>query len=501
MRWVGTVLAILVSFLFAAPVHALSPGVIDPSIQLDASASVLVSSLYAKRGETFMELHNNTDDPVFLGGWSVRLSSVNSEVDIVLPAGWLLPDAFLTLSENNLVSGVDGFNTLDLPMAEAIVSAQIIDKDGAIVSGVSGLPADITTKWYQRKSTGLSGTFLNDFSAATSSTRLRHTPLYRPPIEQPLLRIIEVYPRASDCSPVDESLLCGDYVKLHNPTDQVAKTIDFRLRSDSSTSVSSNAFHLDSFAAVLPGGYVTVYLRDDGDKMSLTDSGGWVWLEDAEGVIRYDDTVVSYPSAGSDSLIGSAWALGEEGWGWTPTPKPNEANSFPKLQPGMGGGVLGDVSVCPQGKYRHPETNRCRNIEDAIATLATCAEGQYRSPETNRCRSQPTNVSAVLSPCEPGQERNPATNRCRMVTSNASLTPCPPGQTRNTDTNRCRKSVLSAALSPASIDPVKQQTSSPFVMTLLGVAGAGVIGYGIYEWRSEISGVIRKLIARIGGNR
>lgn len=501
MRWVGTVLAVFITFIFDGPIHALSPGVVDPSIELDANASVLISSLYTKRGETFFELHNNTDKPIFLGGWLVRLSSVNSEADISLPAGWLLTDGFFTLSENNIVSGVNGFSTLDLPVAEAIVSVQIIGADGVAVSGVSSLPADITTKWYQRKSTGLSGTFLNDFSAATSSTRLRHTPLYHPPIKQPLLRIIEIYPHAVDCSPVDVSLLCGDYVKLHNPTDQVANIADFRLRSDSSTSESSNAFHLDGFADVLPGGYATVYLRDDGDTMSLTDSGGWVWLEDAEGVMRYEDTIVSYPSAGSDSLIGSAWALGETGWGWTSTPKPNEANSFPKPEPGVGGGVLSDVSVCPQGKYRNPETNRCRNIEDAIATLATCAEGQYRSPETNRCRSQSTLTSAVLSPCGPSQERNPTTNRCRKVASTEGLAPCPTGQTRNVDTNRCRKTLLSAALSPAAINPVTQQTSSPLVMTLLGVAGAGVIGYGIYEWRSEISGVIRKFIVRVGGNR
>ena len=80
----------------------------------------------------------------------------------------------------------------------------------------------------------------------------------------------------------------------------------------------------------------------------------------------------------------------------------------------------------------------------------------------------------------------------------AELTPCPTGQTRNPATNRCRKSVLSSAISPAAIDPVQEQTTSPFVMTLLGMAGAGAIGYGIYEWRSELAGIMRKVVSKMG---
>jgi len=498
MRLVGMILAGVVVLVLSTPVQALNPGAIDPTIELDGGKKVLISSLFTKRGETFVELHNNTEQPIDLSGWVVRFSSVNSEADVALPSGWLLADSFVSLSENSLVGGVFGFGSLSIPTSEAIVSAQVLDASG-IVSDVTAFPADITTKWYQRKSTGLSGTFASDFSAATTSTRLRHTPLYILPTDPPALRIVEIYPHASDCSPLDASILCGDYVKLYNPTNLIAHVGDYRLRSDSSTSESSSAFHLDVYGDVQPGGYLTVFLRDDGDEMSLTDSGGWVWLEDAEGVTRYEETVVPYPSAGSETKIGYGWALADDAvWQWTSTPTPNAANAFPLPEPGMGGGEVLDLAACSQGKYRSPETNRCRNIEDAIATLAACAEGQERNTATNRCRSTASIANSVLAPCDPGQERNPATNRCRSLASSGGLTPCPAGQTRNPETNRCRKTVLSAALSPAAIDPVKQQTSNPFVMTLLGTVGVGAIGYGIYEWRSEITGALRKLAARVG---
>lgn len=390
------------------------------------------------------------------------------------------------------------FPTLGLPTAEPIVTLKVIDNNGQLVSEVTGFPVDITTKWYQRRSTGLSGVFVNDFSAATASTKLRHTPLYLPPTNAPLLRVVEIYPRASNCSPVDASILCGDYIKLHNPSSQTASTASYRLRTDSATSESSNAFHLDAYDDLAPGGYLTVSLRDDGDKLSLTDSGGWVWLEDIAGTTRYDETVVSYPSAGSDSKIGYAWALASGvDWQWTSSPTSDGANAFPLPEPGMGAGVLGDVADCPTGKYRNPDTNRCRNIEEAIATLVACPEGQTRNLETNRCRSNGSVASAILTSCDSGQERNPVTNRCRSTLPSGGLSPCPIGQARNPETNRCRKTLLSAALSPAAIDPVKQQTSNPFVMTLLGAVGAGAIGYGVYEWRSEISGSLRKAIARV----
>lgn len=501
MRLVGTILAGLVVLFLSAPAQALAPGVVDPTIQLDAEKRVLVSSIYTKRGEVFIELYNNTEQPIDISGWKLRFATLTSESDVVLPSGWLLDDSFVTLSENSIVPGVLSFSVLTLPALEAITTVQVLETGGAVESDVTSFPSDITSKWYQRKSSGVSGTFSNDFSAATASTRLRHTPLYQVPVDRPVLRIIEVYPHASDCTPTDASTLCGDYVKLYNPTGFTVSMADYRLRSDSSTSESSNAFHLDRYGDVVPGSYLTVSLRDDGDEMSLTDDGGWVWLEDTVGIMRYEETVVSYPSSSSSTKIGHAWALADDTtWQWTPSPMPGFANAFPPPPvPSVGSGVLSEEAECPQGKYRNPETNRCRNIEEAIATLAACAEGQYRSSETNRCRSSTTVAGAILTPCAENQERNPETNRCRAVGSTVGLTPCVTGQERSPDTNRCRKSILDAALSPASIDPAKHQLpTNVLALSLMGAVGAGAIGYGIYEWRSELSSALKRVPQRFG---
>jgi hypothetical protein len=123
MRWVGTILVVFVVYFLAAPVSALSPSVIDPTLELDADIRVLVSSLFTKRGEIFIELHNNSEQPVELDGWMVRFLTTTSEADVVLPQGWLLDDEFISLSENSLVGGVYGFSALSFPADEAITNA------------------------------------------------------------------------------------------------------------------------------------------------------------------------------------------------------------------------------------------------------------------------------------------------------------------------------------------------------------------------------------------
>ena len=114
---------------------------------------------------------------------------------------------------------------------------------------------------------------------------------------------------------------------------------------------------------------------------------------------------------------GMAYARTGKGWVWTTTPQPDRANLI----------TLPVVSVieCPAGKYRNPDTGRCRTVEEAVNELATCPEGQARSTETNRCRSLATLAKATLTACGEGQERNPLTGRCRSIASAvAELLPC-----------------------------------------------------------------------------
>ena len=171
-------------------------------------------------------------------------------------------------------------------------------------------------------------------------------------------------------------------------------------------------------------------------------------------------------------------------------------------------------SACPEGKYRNPDTNRCKNIETASSELTPCASDQIRSSETNRCKKINTAAGSSLTPCQPDQVRNTSTNRCKKISSTgASLTPCQPDQIRNPTTNRCKKAgaedgslkpcaenqernpdtnrcrkvatdvdgtVLGAAASPAST------ANSSYKLPAAVASITALFGYAAYEYRSDI---------------
>ena len=151
------------------------------------------------------------------------------------------------------------------------------------------------------------------------------------------------------------------------------------------------------------------------------------------------------------------------------------------------------LAPCPAGKYRNPETNRCRNLESSITALAACQTGQERNPETNRCKKVDT---STLTPCKEGQERNPETNRCRKVGNEDGLTPCQIGQERNPETNRCRKIATTAnnALAAVSNTAAISQVKSGF--KIVAVLAVVVVGYGLYEYRIDI----KNFYSRVRGN-
>ena len=206
---------------------------------------------------------------------------------------------------------------------------------------------------------------------------------------------------------------------------------------------------------------------------------------------QYRNTMVQYDGAGTTEQ-GLSYAFGDDNvWHWTATPMPTGANLL--TDPAT------TLAECPEGKYRSPETNRCRNIEEVINSLATCDEGSERNPLTNRCRKIASS-DAVLTPCKEGQVRSPETNRCKSIVSEvADLIPCNDGYERNPATNRCRKVQSAAAVKGAQfpVEPATVATGNTAgFWTLAGVVAAGA-GYGIWEWRTEIASAVRSVLARV----
>lgn len=176
------------------------------------------------------------------------------------------------------------------------------------------------------------------------------------------------------------------------------------------------------------------------------------------------------------------------------TARPTSANAIVSPAP--------KVTVCPEGKYLNPETNRCKSIEETLNTLAACDEGYERNPITNRCRKIVTTAVKTLEPCKEGQERNPVTNRCRSIASAvAELLPCDEGYERNPATNRCRKvlaaSTASATTASKFVEHAKGDDWNAWTWALVAVGATGAIGYGVYEWRHELRGFGQQIAAKL----
>lgn len=303
------------------------------------------------------------------------------------------------------------------------------------------------------------------------------------------LQIIEIYPYARDCAPFDEAVECRDFVKIYNAGKEAIPLDGYVLRTSSGgiDRSSTNTIHLNG--VIQPGEYKTISYTDNDKGLSLTNSGGHVWFEDAYGASDYHSGLASYPSAGVGEQGQSYIYLGEHDWRWTTTPSPIGANNYTA--------PIEQIVTCPEGKYLNPETNRCRTIIDALSVLASCDEGYERNPLTNRCRKISSAAVSTVTPCKEGQERNPITNRCRSIaTAVAELLPCDEGYERNPTTHRCRK--IKTIDMPVMGYPVKPAgTSTQMTMTWWALGGVGALAlmYAGWEWRTEAAQAIRRVVA------
>lgn len=279
----------------------------------------------------------------------------------------------------------------------------------------------------------------------------------------------------------------NEFIELHNPTQEPVLLDDCKLK----TTASTKQYIFAESIELRPGEYWAMY--DELTDLILPNAaGGSVMLMGTN-----DEFVVDYPA---NLNPGEAWALIDGLWQATLIPTPDNRNV-------LHAALLNDVeenadeevlAPCPAGKYRNPETNRCRNIQVTSAALTPCAVGQVRNPETNRCRNIVSVVNSLV-PCRAGQERNPETNRCRAVqAASTQLQPCQEGYERNPETNRCRKVVapLATAAIPSDTEPSSPQPMNGIFLTA-GVVG--VLGYGAYEYRRDALNALLRIKAKFPG--
>lgn len=463
-----------------------------PTTEFAATPPLIISAYQTAGGATGLaavEVFNSGDKPVDITKWSLELTTKDGTIRplAVSPThkGVLLPKEHSVISRGSDTT----FSFVSDKQLSPIVTIGLTYQATDIAyKAATAAVKDTSDVAFFRTYTTTGYSMAAQPFAASPGRVFYDDGLYQPPIAPSTIKIVEVYSYASDCSPNDTSVLCGDYIKLANTSDQEIVVDDLVVRTDSSSAnrTGSNTFTLAG--SIKPHDVLLVAKTDDGARLSITNSGGYIWLEDAWGLTTYTDTMTHYDSATS-AQQGFAYALTSAGaWQWTTTPQP------------LGQNVITDpvipVAECPEGKYRSPDTGRCRTIEEAVNALSGCDEGYERNAVTNRCRKLPVAATATLTPCGEGQERNPTTNRCRSIaTAVAELLPCDEGYERNPDTHRCRKikeDTIPEAAFP--ISPMKTSEKDTLGWWAFGAVATLAIGYGIWEWRQEIAGIARRVL-------
>ena len=440
----------------------------DPA-QIKTDSPVLITA-YAVQGPRveYVQLFNTSTEVIDLENWKVSytIGGQSQPVEIGTLSGLLKPSDYVLLADGSVPSA-DFPYILTIPAGVTANATTIILGSPLYLNHT--VTVNTTNHYWQRNRSATTGNYLSTFSALLAiPSSLFGGGLYEYP-DQTMLQFSEVLANPRSCSPLDAALDCRDYVKLFNPTDQAIDLSLFRLRVgyQGQSSSSSNTYSLSG--TIEPGHFAVINSSSDNRPISITNSGGFVWLEDAYGIKRYDNTVQEYADASAESKKGQAWAYdpSDGAWKWTTQPTPLDVPSvFPPAIAAARSTTLQSLTPCKEGQYRSEDTNRCRNIASA-SVLVPCKDGQYRSEETNRCRS---------------------------ILAEATLTPCLEGQERNLETNRCRKKASSEIPEAAfAVEEMKEAGKAFAGWWALGGIGTLALGRGIWEWRSEVLAGIRKI--------
>ena len=272
-----------------------------------------------------------------------------------------------------------------------------------------------------------------------------------------------------------------EFIELHKPTARIVSLGNYQLK------VGTKVYDFPAGSSMSPGEYKVFYNSDI--DFTLTNTTVNVLL------LGDDGSVIDQPDPYDGPSEDAAWALIDGVWQYTNQPTPAAENLVSIIEVRVDEETVPkQLAPCAANQYRSPETNRCRLIVTATATLTPCKDGQYRSEETNRCRTIAL-AGGTLTPCREDQYRSEETNRCRnFATAVKALTPCKDNQYRSEETNRCR--TIAATTPPPTafaVEPIKD-TGKVFVgWWALGGVMTLAAGYGVWEWRREITSGVRKL--------
>ena len=482
------------------------PKIDNPDGRTEENAPILISKI--SQDKKYVEIYNPTNQNVNLAGWKIEYyaGSGAKTVGKIFKDEVILANGFLVLSNDNMLAGAIKFDN-NLGLAQNDGSVVLSRSDGSVADTVgwgnnsksAGSPIKGGVKIVWRCFIGEniidSKNNSTDFLSSKGSDNQEIVPYSRPNCKSPEpkpespkeLNKCEGLKLSEIVSNVDEQ-----FIEIINSGEKTVITTGCKLTvGDSGVRENIGDIELN------PGEFLTIKIKNT--KLKLPKTKGKVYLLDEAGS--------KIDSAEYEKLAkSSSWSLIDDERMQTFMITENSENIFkeyPDCQSGYERNVLGRCvkiaippieSPCPVGQYRHPETRRCRKIE-AAKTITPCKDGYYRSEETGRCRSVASAAAKTLKPCPEGQFRNSTTGRCKKIASTDDIAKeCPEGFERNPQTKRCRK-IKSANMSTvgSAAAEVKQVAGATWGWWVFGGVSLLAVGYGVWQWRWEISQFVRKI--------
>ena len=471
----------------------------------EENAPILISKI--SQDKKYVEMYNPTNQNVNLAGWKIEYyaGSGAKTVGKNFKDEVILANGFLVLSNDKMLAGAIKFDD-NLGLAQNNGSVVLSRSDGSVADTVgwgnnsksagSPIKGGVKIVWrcfidgniIDSKNNFLSGKNLNNQEVVPYSRPSCKKPEPNPDSKSPReLNKCEGLKLSEIASNVDEQ-----FIEIINSGEKTVITTGCKL-TVGYAGVRENIGDIE----LNPGEFLTIKIKST--KLKLPKTKGKVYLLDEAGS--------KIDSAEYEKLAkSSSWSLIDDEWMQTFMITENSENIFkeyPDCQSGYERNALGKCvkiviplveSPCPVGQYRHPETRRCRKIE-AAKTITPCKDGYYRSEETGRCRSIASAAAKTLKPCPEGQFRNSSTGRCKKIASTDDIAKeCPEGFERNPQTKRCRK-IKSASMPTvgSAAAEVKQVAGATWGWWVFGGVSLLAVGYGVWQWRWEISQFVRKI--------
>ena len=483
------------------------PPKIDSSDErTEENALILISKI--SQDKKYVEIYNPTNQNVNLAGWKIEYyaGSGAKTVGKIFKDEVILANGVLVLSSDKMLASAIRFDN-NVGLAQSDGSVVLSRSDGSVADTVgwgnnsksAGSPIKGGVKIVWRCFIGEniidSKNNSTDFLSSKGSDNQEIVPYSRPNCKSPEpkpespkeLNKCEGLKLSEIASNVDEQ-----FIEIINSGEKTVITTGCKLTVGDS-GVRENIGNIE----LKPGEFLTIKIKNT--KLKLPKTKGKVYLLDEAGS-KID--IAEY----NNMPKGASWSLIDNEWMQTFMITENSENIFKEYldcQNGYERNALGKCvkiviplveSSCPVGQYRHPETRRCRKIE-AEKTITPCKDGYYRSEETGRCRSIASAAAKTLKPCPEGQFRNSATGRCKKIASTDDIAKeCPEGFERNPQTKRCRK--IKSANMPtvgSAAAEVKQVAGATWGWWVFGGVSLLAVGYGVWQWRWEISQFVRKI--------